>query len=215
MKVKSKKTVPRSDEEMISLKKSLEMAEKAHERLFQRTKTSLLMTKTLVQKPDLKTKRKKRFLKKHGLELIKPSDVDDDYKLLPVTVNRSNLERAMNLLESVNEKPKGQQELIKGCCMKRLLDTGDEESWDTANTIIKHVKQAVSGHDWNSLTELLILLLDHNPYYLPFVKEMCFLNFLMNPSDYNSEVLDAFVQQLFTNTTGPPGEFDISFVDDT
>lgn len=205
------KTIIITDDENYEEKQQNEDLKEVNNKDFRKSidETTGIETYELVD-DDEEEERVADLIEKYQLKNLKPGS---EKKLRPpVKLKKKQLSRAIDLLNARDNQLKRQKELdrVRRACQQQSNELA-EISWDSPGCIIRHIRKAVMRNDWDALTHLLNLLLGCNKMYLPFLKEMTFLDVLMNKADFNSEALTEFLQLCFTRTEVEAEGFDVFY----
>ncbi|XP_018319783.1 uncharacterized protein LOC108733201 isoform X1 [Agrilus planipennis] len=150
---------------------------------------------------------KVRFRKLHK-QFAKKLKEREDYNVHVLehteSVLQSDIENALKILEDVHvtkfekEKPSPCSQSISKNITPHLTQEPNV-LWYLPTYIPQLIRNSILRQEWDNVTRLLLMLLEHKPVYMPHIKMTAFINFLKNPADSDGQVLDEFLQLCFVS----------------
>ncbi|XP_045478624.1 uncharacterized protein LOC123683776 [Harmonia axyridis] len=146
-----------------------------------------------LQVPKLLVTTKRNFEQaKTLLKKINGSECDGELSFSEEPLRELSLADIMGAINELTREPDMATKSITDCSSHMASDS--EIFWTSPRVILRAIKHSILRRDWDSITHLLLLLLQHKDHYVPIVQKLCIFISKYNPMIEKLGLLEEFNQ---------------------
>ncbi|KAL3288929.1 hypothetical protein HHI36_003374 [Cryptolaemus montrouzieri] len=98
------------------------------------------------------------------------SDSNDSSSLIQEPLKEMSLRNILNVIDELSSEPDTETKAIVKCSSQMSLNS--EIFWTSPTAILRAIKYSILRRNWDDVTHLLLLLLQHKDQYIPIVQSI-------------------------------------------
>ncbi|KAK9874011.1 hypothetical protein WA026_002364 [Henosepilachna vigintioctopunctata] len=112
-------------------------------------------------------------------EEISDSETSQSSCTLHEDAREVSLSSILRAIDELSSEPDEETKAIVNCSMKMALNS--DIFWTSPTAILRAIKYSILNRNWDDITHLLLLLLQHKEQYIPVVQCICKFMAKFNP----------------------------------